>query len=85
MTFDPNYLSPAFQTAAAGYLSTPARALADKLDRLPEAKSLRERAILEAIADGIRNPSRWERNRAPIVLRNKPVIGADGVKAVIYV
>jgi hypothetical protein len=70
--FDPNYLSPEFQTAAAGYLRTHAVDLPRVLASLPAANSDRERGIVAAMIDGVRNPSRWERNRAPIKLRRTP-------------
>lgn len=82
MILAPDYLSTAFQQAAAGYLSTPSHGLPAVLRSLPMPTSMREHAIAEAIRDGVRDPVRWERNRAYIKLRNKPERGSDGVLSV---
>lgn len=82
---NPDYLSPAFQAASAGYLSTPARCLPELLNALPFPTSLRERAIVDAIRDGIRDPARWEQNRKPIKnLKHKPLPGADSITSLGY-
>ena len=82
MTLSPDHLSAAFQQAAAGYLRTPAHGLPAMLRSMPMPTSMREHAIAEAIRDGVRDPVRWECNRAALKLRNKPERGSDGVMSV---
>lgn len=90
MILNPDFLSPAFQSAAAGYLSTHARDLPALLGRIASSVtsewtlSMRERAILEAVREGVRNPARWEANRQPITLRLKPLPGADSIASIAY-
>jgi hypothetical protein len=73
--FDPNFLSPGFATASAGYLSERAAGLPAVLSRLPRPHSKRETAIAAAVRDGIADPRRWDANRAPIVLKRRPGAG----------
>ena len=61
--YDPNFVSTAFSTACAGYLSAPAAELPLIKAALPQPLTIRERAIYAAIAFGIENPQEWDRRR----------------------
>ena len=71
MSYDPNYVSPEFASACAGYTRSPAADLPDMLARLPAPITARERAIYAAIEAGVVNPH-WDRERRPWVVAAKP-------------
>jgi hypothetical protein len=60
---DPNYVCPQFADASAGYLTAPAKALPVILARLPQPRTVRERAIYDVIEIGIRSPQEWDSRR----------------------
>jgi len=76
--FDPDYISADFGARCSGYLRTPASDLAGLLAKLPEGRSLRERAIAEAIRHGVRFPDGWEKRRAPLKLKRSPSEALSG-------
>lgn len=67
-----NYVSAEFAAVSLGYLGLHVRRLSELLDKLPEPRSARERAIVYAVRWGVDNPVSWEAMRRRRVFDDRP-------------